>query len=135
MNKIILIGNLTRDPEAGQTASSISYCRFSIAVNRRFGKDQNEVDYFNIVTWRGLADTCARLLSKGRKVCVSGSLQIRNYEAQDGSKRTSVEVTADEVEFLSSPNRDADGAPAAPAAPRRVEDITELTPVSDDLPF
>lgn len=100
MNRVILIGNLTRDPEAGQTASSISYCRFSIAVNRRFGKDQNEVDYFNVVTWRGLADTCAKFLSKGRKVCVSGSLQIRNYEAQDGTKRTSVEVIADDIEFL-----------------------------------
>lgn len=136
MNRIILIGNLTRDPESGTTPSGVSYCRFAVAVNRRFSKEQNEVDYFNVVVWRGLAETCGRLLSKGRKVCVSGSLQIRNYEAQDGSRRTSVEVSADEVEFLSAPNRDgAAEMPAAAPAPRRADDISQLTPVSEDLPF
>ena len=137
MNKVILIGNLTRDPEAGTTPSGVNYCRFAIAVNRRFSRENNEVDYFNISTWRGLADNCARLLTKGRKVAVTGSIQIRNYEGQDGTRRTSVDVTADEVEFLGAPagaRADGDGAPA-PAPSRRSDDITQLTPVSDELPF
>ena len=133
MNKIILIGNLTRDPESGTTPSGVSYCRFSVAVNRRFSKDGNEADYFNIVTWRGVAESCAKSLSKGRKVGVVGSLQIRNYETQDGAKRTSVEVIADEVEFLSP--RGEDQAPSAPA-PRRSGGGAALEQVNDDsLPF
>ncbi|MEG2676369.1 MAG: single-stranded DNA-binding protein, partial [Clostridia bacterium] len=90
MNKIFLIGNLTRDPETGTTANAVSYCRFSIAVNRRFSKEQNEVDFFNIVCWRGLAETCGKNLTKGRKVAICGSIQIRNYDANDGSKKQSV---------------------------------------------
>lgn len=133
MNKVFLIGNLTRDPESGTTPSGVNYCRFSIAVNRRFSRENNETDYFNISTWRGLADNCARLLTKGRKVAVTGSIQIRNYEANDGSKRTSVDIMADEVEFLGAPGGRGDGEAPAPA--RKAEDITQLTTVSDDLPF
>ena len=136
MNKIILIGNLTRDPESGTTPSGVSYCRFAIAVNRRFSKDNNEVDYFNVVTWRGVAESCAKSLSKGRKVGVVGSLQIRNYEGNDGSKRTSVEVTADEVEFLSSPSGSREEAPQQ-GKPSR-SDVTRLEEVDasdDNLPF
>ena len=101
MNKIILIGNLTRDPESGTTSSGVSYCNFSIAVSRRFSKE-NETDYFNVKTWRGTAENSAKFLNKGKKVCVVGSMQMRTYEANDGSKKTVYEVMADEVEFLSS---------------------------------
>ena len=134
MNKIFLTGNLTRDPENGTTPNGINYCRFSIAVNRRFSKESTEnVDYFNIITWRGLADTCYNNLSKGRKVAVSGSIQIRNYEANDGTKRTSVEVTADEVEFMPSANR---GEGEEKSAPKKSgNDISDLTVVDDELPF
>ena len=102
MNKVYLIGNLTRDPEMRSTSTGIPVCNFSIAVNRRKRADgQQETDFFNIVAWRQLAELCSRYLAKGRKVAVSGSIQTRTYEAQDGSKRHAFEVVADEVEFLS----------------------------------
>ena len=81
MNKCILIGNLTRDPELSTTGSGISVCKFSIAVNRTF-KNQNgeyETDFLNIVTWRGLADNCSKYLIKGSKVAVCGQIQTRTY--------------------------------------------------------
>lgn len=104
MNKVYLIGNLTRDPEMRATQGGISVCNFSIAVNRRHkGADgKQETDYFNIVAWRQLADLCGRYLAKGRKVAVVGSVQTRTYEAQDGSKRSAFDIVADEVEFLSA---------------------------------
>ncbi|MDE7070912.1 MAG: single-stranded DNA-binding protein [Clostridia bacterium] len=110
MNKVIFIGNLTRDPESGTTQSGVQYCRFSIAVNRRFSRDnETTADFFNITCWRGLAESCAKNLQKGRKVCVVGSLQTSQYTANDGSKRTSYDVIADEVEFLPSGAGRADG--------------------------
>ncbi|HIU81145.1 MAG TPA: single-stranded DNA-binding protein [Candidatus Ornithoclostridium faecavium] len=136
MNKIILIGNLTRDPESGTTPSGVSYCRFSIAVNRRFSKENNEADYFNVITWRGIAESCAKSLSKGRKVGVVGSIQIRNYEGNDGAKRTSVEVTADEVEFLSSPSGSREDSPQQSRSSRSdVTKLEEVEPSDDNLPF
>ena len=133
MNKIFLTGNLTRDPEKATTPNGIDYCRFTVAVNRRFSRENNEADFFNIIAWRGLADNCYNNLTKGRKVAVSGSIQIRNYEANDGTKRTSVEVTADEVEFLSSANR-SEGE-EKPAPKKSGNDISDLTVVDDELPF
>ncbi len=134
MNKVFLIGNLTRDPEQGATASGITYSRFSIAVNRRFSKDNNEVDYFNIVAWRGLADVCNNNLSKGRKISVVGSIQIRSYEGNDGTKRTSVEVTAEDIEFLPSSSR-SEASESEPAPAKKEKDITKLKPVDEELPF
>ena len=95
MNKCIFVGNLTRDPETGSTNSGISYCRFSIAVNRNYANanGEREADFINIVTWRGLADNCARYLQKGSKVCVCGQLQTRTYEGQDGTKRYDFQYT------------------------------------------
>lgn len=103
MNKVYLIGNLTRDPEMRATQMGVSVCNFSIAVNRRFKREDGtqETDYFNIVAWRQLADLCGRYLTKGRKVAVVGSIQTRTYEAQDGTKRSAFDIIADEVEFLS----------------------------------
>ena len=103
MNKVYLIGNLTRDPEIRTTGSGIAVCNFSIAVNRRFKNSQTgqaETDFFNIVAWRQLAELCSKYLAKGRKVAVFGALQSRTYEAQDGSKRAAFDIVADEVEFL-----------------------------------
>lgn len=114
MNKIHLIGNVTRDPEVKQTNIGVAICNFSIAVNRRFRNPQTgqqETDFFNIVVWRQLADLCGRYLTKGRKVAVTGSMQSRSYEAQDGSKRTVWDVVADEVEFLSASGEKASEAP------------------------
>ena len=99
MNKITLIGNLTNDPEKRATPNGTSVTSFTIAVNRR-GQDK-QTDFFRINAWRGLADSCAKFLAKGRKVAVVGELQARTYEAKDGKTKVSLDVQADEVEFLS----------------------------------
>lgn len=101
MNKAFIIGNLTREPELRTTASGISVCAFTVAVARKMGKD--EADFIPVITWRGLADNCAKYLVKGQKVAVCGSIQTRSYDAQDGTKRYVTEVIADEVEFLAKP--------------------------------
>ena len=104
MNKVFLIGNLTRDPELTETATGISVCHFSIAVNRGYSSSDGEkqTDFFNVTAWRGLADTISRFCKKGSKVAVSGSIQMRNYEDNNGQKRTAVDIVASDVEFLSS---------------------------------
>jgi single-strand DNA-binding protein len=100
MNRAILIGNLTKDPELRTTPQGISVCSFTVAVNRGFG-DKKDVDYVPIVTWRGLADNCGKFLAKGRKVGVSGRIQVRSYDANNGERRYVTEIVADDVEFLS----------------------------------
>lgn len=139
MNKIFLIGNLTRDPESNTTASGVPFCRFTVAVNRRFARDAAEnTDYFNVITWRGTAEACAKVLTKGRKVAVSGSIQIRSYEGNDGTRRQAVEVTADDVEFLSSGASGSGSSDQQYEAPAHKEQpqVKELTPVDDEeLPF
>ena len=103
MNKIFLIGNLTADPELRTTSNNVSVCTMTIAVNRRFSgnRDERQTEFFRITAWRQLGETCSRFLSKGRKIAVIGELSARTYEAKDGSTRVSLEVTADEIEFLS----------------------------------
>ena len=130
MNKITLIGNLTADPTLRATQSGTSVCQFTIAVNRRFpGPDgQKQTDFFRINTWRQLAESCNKYLSKGKKVAIVGELQARTYTANDGTTRMSLDVSADEVEFL-SPKEEPKEAPA-PADPDTFEDVS-----SDDLPF
>ena len=102
MNKVILIGNLTRDPELSETPSGVAVCRFSIAVSRDYaGQDGNrETDFFNITVWRGRAEVCGKYLKKGNKVAVVGSLQNRSYDDKDGNKRYVTDIVASEVEFL-----------------------------------
>lgn len=103
MNKITLIGNLTADPELRATSSGVTLCSFTIAVNRRFAKQEKQTDFFRINAWRQLGDNCARYLAKGRKVAVVGELQARLYQSKDGKNGISFDVQADEVEFL-TPN-------------------------------
>lgn len=130
MNKVILIGNLTKDPELTTTNSGISVCRFTLAVSRRFvgASGERETDFLNIVAWRSQAENCSKYLKKGSKCAVTGSIQTRSYDAQDGSKRYVTEITADEVEFISTKN-DGTGA-------EKKDDVAELQPIDDDtLPF
>ena len=132
MNKVYLIGNLTRDPEVSETSSGVPFCRFSVAVNRNFANSEGnrEVDFFNITVWRGLAENCGRFLKQGSKVAIVGSLQNRTYEV-DGVKRTATDIVASEVEFLST-NRDGEGDVVKPIN----KDKPALTEVEDDgLPF
>lgn len=127
MNKVFLIGNLTRDPELSTTASGVKFCRFTLAVSRSYSKDgKRETDFLPVVVWRAQADNCARYLKKGSKAAVSGSVQTRSYDTQDGSRRYVTEIAADEVQFLSTRSDDAkeDGV-----------DFDDLTPIDDDLPF
>ena len=123
MNKLILIGNLTNDPEMRTTQNGISVCTFTIAVNRRSNKDNT--DFFRINAWRCLGETCAKYLAKGRKVAVIGELQARMYTNKDGKTMLSLDVQADEVEFLSS----ADQKQEKP----KNDGWQDLT--TDDLPF
>lgn len=101
MNKVILIGNLASDPEYKQVGDT-ARCSFRLAVQRRYADSSGvrQADFLQIVCWRGLAETCAKYLAKGRKACVEGSMQTRKYNAQDGTVRYVTEIIADSVEFL-----------------------------------
>ena len=109
MNKVFLIGNLTRDPELTETAGGVSVCHFAIAVNRSYTSSDGErqTDFFNVTAWRGLADNVNRFAKKGNKVAVSGSIQLRNYEDNQGNKRTAVDIIAQDVEFLTPKNNNS----------------------------
>ena len=102
-NKVILVGNMTADPELKQTTSGTSVCSFSIAVNRRFTKPeqgQQTVDFINIVTWRQSAEFVSRYFKKGNPILVCGQLQTRTWNDNQGVKRYATEVVADEVSFV-----------------------------------
>lgn len=102
LNKWIGIGRLTADPEQRYTQNGIAVTRFTLAVEDSFRNQDGEknASFIPIIAWRGLAETCAKYLAKGRLAAVSGRLQIRNYEAQDGSRRYATEIIAEEVQFL-----------------------------------
>jgi single-strand DNA-binding protein len=102
MNKVIITGNVCAAPEARTTQSGISQSTFRIAVQRRFANAQGvrEADFLTVVAWRQTADFCNKYLDKGRKVAVEGSIQTRQYDAQDGSKRFVTEIIADHVEIM-----------------------------------
>ena len=137
MNKIILIGNLTRDPESRTTPSGHTVCNFDIAVNDRRGGQDNTM-YFRISAWDRTGESCQRYLSKGRKVFVAGPLSARTYQANDGTTRVSLEVNANDVEFLSSRNDAQAGGYSAPAAsaPAPMAQASGFTAVeTDELPF
>ena len=110
-NRVVLAGNLTRDPELRFTQSGTPVCGFGLAVNRVFSKNE-EVDFFNISAWRELGENVANYKKKGDPVLVEGRLQYRTWEAQDGSKRSAVDVVADRVEFLGGRGDSEDGAPS-----------------------
>ena len=106
MNKIFLIGNLTRDPELRTTQSGVPVCAFTIAVNRRQTAQagQPEADFFRVTAWRQLGENCGKWLIKGKKVSVVGTVSASAYMGNDGQPKASLEVTADDVEFLSPAN-------------------------------
>ncbi|MCH5159075.1 MAG: single-stranded DNA-binding protein [Clostridiales bacterium] len=140
MNKIILIGNLTRDPEALTTSGGVNFTRFSIAVNRPFTNSNGDrvADYFDVICWRQLADRCAKYLNKGNKVGITGSVQRRQYEDKDGIRRTTFDVVADEVEFLTpkTGSYDRSGSSGGSYSPEEPDPISGMQPVDgDELPF
>ncbi|MBR2970124.1 MAG: single-stranded DNA-binding protein [Clostridia bacterium] len=138
MNKVYLIGNLTRDPELTTTTSGISVCRMSIAVGRRFtnAEGSREADFFDITGWRGTADSCAKFLKKGNNIAGSGSIQTRTYEKTDGTKGFSIDIVADEVEFLSSRNDAGENDNMGGTSIGASGPVSDLQPIDDDnLPF
>ena len=137
-NKVILIGNMTADPELKQTQTGTSVCSFSIAVNRRFSKNEQgqTVDFINIVAWRQNADFVCRYFKKGSSICVTGSLQTRNWTDGQGQKRYATEVVIDEAHFVDSKSESGAefGAPAF-STPREAAPKFEELSNDDDLPF
>jgi single-strand DNA-binding protein len=133
MNKVWLIGNLTKDPELTETPNGIAVCKFSIAVSRDYSNSDGnrETDFFNVTVWRGRAESCGRYLKKGSKVSVVGSLQNRSYEDKDGIKRTLTDIVASEVEFLTPKNAQSEDE-VAPV--RRERPVLEAID-DNQLPF
>ena len=140
MNKVFLIGNLTRDPELTETPSGVAVCHFAIAVNRNYSSQDGErqTDFFNCTAWRGQAETIARYTKKGNKVAVTGSIQLRNYEDNQGVKRTAVDIIVQDVEFLTPKSGDvADDMMDAPRSSAPAKKKPVLRPIDDDndMPF
>lgn len=131
MNKLTIIGNLVRDPELRTTQSKISVCSFTVAVNKRHPAEGGpEADYFKVTAWRERGEMCAKFLQKGKKVCVIGPVSVTTFTGNDGTTRAQMEITADEVEFLSP--RVSDGP-----VPEEPKDVPQgFTAVeTDELPF
>jgi len=143
MNRLTIIGNLTRDPEQRTTTTGSTVCTFTVAVNRRGRRDQQngqpEADFFRVSAWNQLGETCQRYLAKGRKVAVVGPVSVHTYQGSDGQTRASLEVMANDVEFLSSRSEmDGEGGYAAPASSTPAEGSVSagFTAVeTDELPF
>lgn len=132
MNKCFIIGNLTGDPESRSTQNGINLCTFTVAVNRKQSQNgQQDADFFRVTAWRQLGDICAKYLAKGRKVAVTGSITANAYTARDGSAKASLEVQAEDVEFL-TPKESSQQA----AAPQPKKAIPKgYTEVDEPLPF
>jgi single-strand DNA-binding protein len=150
LNRVILIGNLTRDPELRFTPSGSPVAGFGLAVNRAYTNKQGErvenVDYFNIVVWAKLAELCAEYIHKGSPVALEGRLQSRSWETEEGQKRSTVEVVAENVQFLGRPGggesagRAGQGSEVMAGASSKAQGSAEDNPVEDidlgdDIPF
>ena len=143
MNKLTIIGRLTRDPDLRTTQDGTDVCGFTVAVNRRQRRDsqnQPEADFFRVSAWRQLGENCAKYLAKGKMVAVVGSVSVRTYQNAEGETRASLEVNADDVEFL-TPKGETEGsgaysAPAPVSAPSAETPAAGFTAVeTDELPF
>ena len=141
-NRVVLAGNLTRDPELRFTNNGIPVCQFGIAVNRVRSKSE-EVDFFDITAWRELGETIANYKKKGDPILVEGKLQYRTWEAQDGSKRSKVDVVADNVQFLGRGDASGEGGVSADGGQRSRagarqssrDDVDLNEEDFDDIPF
>ena len=145
-NNIVLVGNLTKDPELRFTPTGQATATFGLAVNRRFkdssGEWTEKPNYFDIKVWGAQGENCAQYLSKGRPVAIDGRLEWSEWEAQDGGKRSKVEVVADTVQFLGSRGDNEVGASAgisfkqtAELKPEPVEAFSAAGGSDDDIPF
>ncbi|ORJ57677.1 single-stranded DNA-binding protein [Geothermobacter hydrogeniphilus] len=152
VNKVILVGNLGKDPELRYTPTGTAVCNFSIATTERFkdrdGQQQTKTEWHNIVVWRQLAEICGKYLHKGKQVYIEGKIQTRSYEDRDGNKRYITEIVADEMRMLGGRNDEGYQRPAAPAQPQQpqAQSSAQQQPASggfqepgyntdDDIPF
>ena len=149
-NKVILMGNLTRDPELRAIPSGAQVCNFDLAMNRVYttqaGERKEEVCYMTIVVWGKQGENCAQYLKKGRQALVEGHLQQRSWTTPEGQKRSKLEVVAERVQFLgdgqgsrvtTAPDPDADPPPHVPEAdpPAQIPDTDPPAPLDDEVPF
>ncbi|MDQ0204546.1 single-stranded DNA-binding protein [Pectinatus haikarae] len=141
MNKVILAGRLATDPEVRYTQTGKAVASFRLAVNKRFSRDQqNTADFFSIIAWQKLAEICGNNLVKGSQILVDGYLQVRNYDAQDGSKRYVTEIVANDIEFMGTrpahSDNDYSGAPSQqPAASSPASSFGSELPPDEEIPF
>jgi single-strand DNA-binding protein len=137
LNRAMIIGNLTRDPEVRTTPNGQSVCNFSVATSSQWtdasGQKQERTEYHNIVAWAKLADICGQYLGKGRKVYVEGRLQTREWEAQDGSKRNRTEIVAENMIMLDKAPANAGPSGSAPRFPTEPT-LTPVGPASSAAP-
>lgn len=136
MNRVMLIGRLTAKPELRYTGSNIPFCRFSLAVNRTFADAQGErqTDFFNIVIWRKQAENVSNFLNKGSLVAVEGRLQTGSYEDKDGNKRNTVDIVADNVQFLESKAQREQNS-SSEVTPYDYQDTVQTNVNVEDDPF
>ena len=131
MNKLYMIGNVTHTPELKNTPNGVPVCSFSVAVNRR----DKDALFYRVTAWRGLGETCAKYLQKGKKVAVIGELDLRTYTGRDGMEKTALEVTASDIEFL-SPRSDDQQPPQQQQGPEpELGGFIEVTGDDANLPF
>ena len=149
LNKVVLCGRMTADPELKQTASGIAVVSFTLAVNRRYqtknadGAQAQQADFISVVAWRQTAEFISRYFRKGSALCITGSIQTRTWQDQQGQKRYATEVVADEAMFVDSKNdagavpgqyADSYNAPSYSSSPASAPKFEELK-TDDDLPF
>lgn len=136
MNKVVFIGNLTKDPELSETSSGLSYANLSVAVSRPFVNEDGEraTDFFNVTVWRTQAENCVKYLTKGKKVSIVARLQNRTYEDRDGNKRYVNDIIAEEVEFLSPSDKSSEEY-EKPPKPSPKASKPQLEEVQEELPF
>ena len=144
LNKVILAGRLTADPELKQTTSGISVVSFTIAVNRKYSKEQQQPDWISVIAWRQTAEFISRYFKKGSAICIVGAIQTRSWQDQQGQKRYATEVVADEAMFVDSKsdNQPAANGASAPGTMGYVPEAYASTapkfeeiPPDEDLPF
>lgn len=140
LNRVFLIGRLTKDPEVRQTSNGTPVTNFTIAINRKYkntsGELKEDTTYVGVVAWQKLAELCKQFLAKGRAVLVEGKMQNRSWETEDGQKRSTLEIRADRIEFLDRESRsDSAGSSAEAAESQPVSTEPAAEKSDDDLPF
>lgn len=140
MNKAIIMGRLTRDPELKFSSSNMGICSFSVAVDRKFKRDgEPTADFLNVVTFGKTAEFVSKWFSKGKLILVCGRIQVRNWEDKDGNKRTSFDIVADEVSFAGDKGGNdtprGNSAPASFDLPDNISDFSEISDDDGDVPF